>query len=121
MSDGPDSRRGQVHNTTKDSRGGSGNSKARSKPCANLSAGGQTNGLNGLAQSGCFAGPRFEKGTESFGEDFTWTLWGIASKLADTQNQLHLATCTGDIGYQTSVVTADMGSCMSTKWAEATG
>ena len=48
-----------------------------------------------------------------------WTGNRIASKLADTHNQLYVAACTGDIGHETGVVTADVCGGMSTQWAEA--
>lgn len=54
----------------------------------------------------------------TLGEDFAWTGSRIASELADTQNQLHVAACTGHISYETGIVAADMCRCMSAKWAD---
>src|SRR5436853_7660968 len=115
MRDSPDSRQGQVHDTTEDGRGRSGNGKTIGKPCTTLSTGRETNGLDGLTQSGRFSGPGFDEGTKPLREYFAWTGSRIASELADTQNQLHVAACTGHISHETGIVTADVCRCMSTK------
>lgn len=101
-------RKWQRHDAAQNGRGRCRDPQPIRQACASFAAGGETDGLNGLAQPGGFARPGFHTWAEPFGKDFAWAGDGITAKRAHMEDELNTPTGTRQIGNQTRVVTAHL-------------